>query len=767
MARLCSAFAVLLATAHAVTPIEKVTSLLEDLQKDIENEGKEEATGYEKFSCFCKDKTEKKSKSIEEAQDKVDSLNADIGKKTATRKDKIEEKEKEMQKLEETERKLQEAKEQYQKDKATYEATNADLTKAVNSAKRAHKVLSESDKSAAFLDLGTKSDVQNCLDLAEALNLISADKHEDATSFLQVDPSDPAYKFHSDKILKIIKDLQGDFEDERKKVRDEWKKTDEAFKQEKKDMEDMIDTSEKKIKKLTGEIGKLKSQIAKLNEDLVSTTADLEDDSVYLKDLTVRCEEKANAWDARTVTRHEEVEAIKKALKILTGDKVKDADKTNKRALLIHHTTATLPAKAEPMKTPPVNSAPLVKTAAPVKVTAPEKAAAPVKTAAPVKVEAPEQTATPVKTTATVKTAAPVKAAVPVNEPKPADVKQVKPSQAKAVAEVKPTTKKSVSFLQASMSRRAEDRALAILREASVHLGSKMLSSVVAQIEADPFVKIKKLIQGLIERLLEESKAEASKKGFCDTELGKSYEDRKNRFSDVNQLDADLMELEAHKQFLEDEIDQLTEDLKNLREDLKEATELRDKEKEDNEKTIKAAKEGTVAVGEAIEILKEFYKGAAKAKLLLQVSASPIEEDDPGAGFEGAYRGDQSSSKGIIGLLEVIKSDFERTDRKTTAEEAKAHEEYILFERTSKSDIAAKDTKKSLDEQDLDSTKSAIEQAYKDLKTATKLLDSALLNIEDLKPVCIDTGMSYAERVEKREEEIKALESALKALQPK
>jgi len=54
----------------------------------------------------------------------------------------------------------------------------------------------------------------------------------------------------------------------------------------------------------------------------------------------------------------------------------------------------------------------------------------------------------------------------------------------------------------------------------------------------------------------------------------------------------------------------------------------------------------------------------------------------------------------------------------------------------------------------------------KDLKAATKLLDSALKNIEDLKPVCIDTGMSYAERVQKREDEIQALKDALEALKP-
>ena len=41
------------------------------------------------------------------------------------------------------------------------------------------------------------------------------------------------------------------------------------------------------------------------------------------------------------------------------------------------------------------------------------------------------------------------------------------------------------------------------------------------------------------------------------------------------------------------------------------------------------------------------------------------------------------------------------------------------------------------------------------------LLDKSLIELEELKPACVDTGMSYAERVAKREEEMDALKKAL------
>jgi len=688
LSRHCVTFAVLLIGAHAVTPMEKVLSLLEGLKKEVEEEGKAEATTYGKFACFCNDGTKTKSKSIVEGQDKIDVTVADIGKKTATKAEKITTLGKEQQKVEDTTKLLAKTTATYVKDKATYESVNADLTKAVSSAKKAHKALSAKKGAAAFLDFGNmKSDVSNCLDLAEAMGMVEPTKHEAVTSFLQVDPNDPAYKFHSTKILKIIEDLRADFQKQKDTVNKDWAATDKSFKAEKKSMEAKIATAKKEIKTLNGEIDDLKSKIAQLKTDLVTTTASLSDDSAYLRDLTVRCQEKGEAWDQRTKTRNGEVEALTKALSVLNKKAKDNAKAVNKRALLL----------AKPV-------------AAPVKAAAPKAAA-------------------------------------------------------KATAKVtKPAAKKALSFLQAGaqrgMSMKRQQGAAAVIRQESVRLGSTMLSSLAAQIEADPFGKIKKLIQGLIERLLTESKNEATKKGFCDEELGKSELDRKNRFADINKVDAELSELEAKKNSLDMEIKELISNVKDLKADLKKATELRTEEKAENAVTLKKAEEGSQAVGEALVILKDFYSAAAKE--FVQVDASPIDEKGKAnGGFDSSYKGSQGSSKAILGLLETIKSDFERTLRKTEAAETKAHEEFTLFDRSSKADIAGKETKTALDKQDLASTISAIDDGMKDLKTASKRLDAALKTIEDLAPTCIDTGMSFKERTAKREEEMKALEKAL------
>jgi len=222
--------------------------------------------------------------------------------------------------------------------------------------------------------------------------------------------------------------------------------------------------------------------------------------------------------------------------------------------------------------------------------------------------------------------------------------------------------------------------------------------------------------------------------------------------------------LDAKEDALTAEIAELTDSLKMLNNATKENIEERKQSKKANLKTIKDAKAGLGAVTEALNILQVFYKNAAKETVLIQ--ASPVDDDTEGAGFAGAYKGKQSESTGIIGMLEVIKADFERTIRVTTETEAQDHADFIELDRSLRTDISGKETKKKLDEEDLETTKASIKSKMEDLKTAQSLLDGALKVIEGLKPTCIDTGMSYDDRVKKREEEIKALKKAHCILDP-
>jgi chromosome segregation ATPase len=290
-------------------------------------------------------------------------------------------------------------------------------------------------------------------------------------------------------------------------------------------------------------------------------------------------------------------------------------------------------------------------------------------------------------------------------------------------------------------------------------LKSALLGSLVMKVAADPFAKVKELIQKLIERLVKEAEEEASKKGFCDQELGKARHARDSRLGSVDKITAELAGLEAKRDFLIREIEVLTQNLKDLDANLKEQTKLRSDEKAENLATLKEAQGGLAAVTDALNTLKTFYRKAARASSFIQYS--PVDDDTAGAGFKGSYKGNQEGSKAILGMLQTIVSDFVRTIATTTKMEGDNAAAFTELDRSTKADIGGKTTKKELDEEDLATTKLKIEKGLEHMQENMNLLDEALKELEELKPACIDTGMSYKERVEKREDEMAALKKAM------
>merc|ERR1712061_594900 len=132
--------------------------------------------------------------------------------------------------------------------------------------------------------------------------------------------------------------------------------------------------------------------------------------------------------------------------------------------------------------------------------------------------------------------------------------------------------------------------------------------------------------------------------------------------------------------------------------------------------------------------------------------------------FDSPYQGLQSENGGVIGMLEVIESDFARLEADTSAAEATAQKSYDTFMTDSKVDVAAKTTDiehKTAKKQDQNQ---ALTTKRSDLEGTQKELDAALAYFDKLKPSCVDAGVSYDDRVARRKEEIESLQEALRIL---
>merc|ERR1719454_1235602 len=329
--------------------------------------------------------------------------------------------------------------------------------------------------------------------------------------------------------------------------------------------------------------------------------------------------------------------------------------------------------------------------------------------------------------------------------------------------ETEATEVKAVSFVQEMVIRKMtpdedaakRDKLVSLLTSVGKKINSMVLNTLALKVaKEDPFKKIKGMIQEMIEKLLQEEADEANHKGWCDTEISKTLKDRDYRLRDITDLHSSIEKLNARKEKLNLTKTELTEEIATLEEDLENQTAARAEEKAEHEQTIADGEEGLEAIKEAIDILDHFYKAAAKAF----VQQPSVDDEAPDAGFDDTYKASQGAATGILGMMEVIMGDFERTIKETTAAEEQAKRDFIEYERETKMSIAAKKNALEATTTELTEGMDNLSTAEDELRTQQELLDTAVKTWEELLPGCVaDPGMSYEERVARRNQEMQAL----------
>jgi len=302
----------------------------------------------------------------------------------------------------------------------------------------------------------------------------------------------------------------------------------------------------------------------------------------------------------------------------------------------------------------------------------------------------------------------------------------------------------SETALQAAASQRAGKAIMA----AAFKLKSPALTMVAMRVKvaADHFVKVRAVIHDLINKLEDDAEAEATQKSFCDENMQSALNDRDRANAENEAAKAEISKLSSEKDTLSREIQELKDAIAANLKALNEALELRNTEKAENEATIETSQEGKSAVELAINILESFYDNA-----LLQTNGKYV---PPNADREGLTVADRAptvdmgaaktgESKGIIGLLDVILSDFERTVETTTTEEDSAQTAFNTFEADTKTDNNEKDAEIATKENRSSDIEDLLVESGEDAENSATLKKNALKELEKLKPMCVEGEETY------------------------
>jgi len=315
-----------------------------------------------------------------------------------------------------------------------------------------------------------------------------------------------------------------------------------------------------------------------------------------------------------------------------------------------------------------------------------------------------------------------------------------------------------MSLLQVhSASRRQASRneAVQLLSARARALNSKTLSALVAKMGAgNPFAKVVEMIENLLEKLKEEAASEADHKAFCDKELKKNKLKRNKKEAEVESLSAEIEQKAAAIMDVAKKISTLAEEQASLRGEVAEATKTRGEEKQENQAVIKDSADAQVAVGSALAVLKDFY--AKQGDSFVQ----QVPEME-------SYSGMGRAAGGVVGMIEVIQSDFARLETDTRAAETQAAGEYSAFMDESKATLKSKHDAEFKTGMQKDQSEFEKEQLEKNLAASSKQLAMANAYHDELKPQCVQVHVNFEDRSKMRQDEIAALGEAYKVLDQK
>jgi len=318
------------------------------------------------------------------------------------------------------------------------------------------------------------------------------------------------------------------------------------------------------------------------------------------------------------------------------------------------------------------------------------------------------------------------------------------------------------AFLQSRAQRKVVlHKMMGYLKKQAKSLNSNTLGALMIQMKEDHFVKVRGMIKDMIAKLEADAAAEGDQKAWCDSEMEKATSKRDENIGNIEGDLAEKAKAESNIAKLKEEIQTLMEEMAELNKSLNEATQLRKKEKAENMKALADATGGLEGTKKAMKILKDFYDNAfvQTGNAAFIQTGSKVHAHQPET-FEGDFAGNQGAAAGIIGQLDVIKSDFEAAIDSTKTAEDEAETEFNDYKSETETDVSDKDTSVKEKTTEMKDNEVTLSDATDDLREHTSLKDESLEELAKLKPACVDTGSDYEEKVARREQEIESLKNA-------
>jgi len=278
------------------------------------------------------------------------------------------------------------------------------------------------------------------------------------------------------------------------------------------------------------------------------------------------------------------------------------------------------------------------------------------------------------------------------------------------------------------------------------------------------FDKVIGMIDEMVALLQEEQTQDDEKKKYCEAELDKTEDEKKELERKVDDLLKAQEEGKDTLATLGDEIEALADGIKKLDKQVAEATENRKEENTEYKEEMSANAGAKKLLEMAKGRLAKFYSPKSAAASLLTVSlhevAAAAAAPPPPPETWGAYKKQTEEAGGILNMIQMMISDVEKEITESKTEEENAQGEYETL-------IADSGEKRRMDSKSLSDKESAkadlekaLQQMAKEEKTTKFEVMATAETLKDLHLECDWLLNNFEARKEARIGEIDALKKA-------
>lgn len=325
----------------------------------------------------------------------------------------------------------------------------------------------------------------------------------------------------------------------------------------------------------------------------------------------------------------------------------------------------------------------------------------------------------------------------------------------------------ALAHLRSNPQRPMVEKAQQYLREKGQALHLPALLALADHASAEPFEKILRMLQDLVDKLTTEKNAEQSHNDWCVEQL----DSQTSQADHIALLASEVQQWTMDSEKLQSEIDMDNTSLIELREEVANTSARRAQEHEDNLIALTDAQQAQAALAQATDLLNDFYAKANASQSLLQITKSQRHRASASlkaflaeapAIFDKAYVGMQDVAHSqILAFLDVIRSDFARLEANAKKTEAGGESQFQQFIAAANASAAQLTSEIGLKQTDIAKKKVMIDQAQSehDAEQRAEALSNAYY--KTVRDACKHDDISADQRIKTRKVELQALEEAL------